>query len=172
MGPPPPHPPDIVGLLSLGMFLLTVAIVFALNPYCFSQLFSWVGTAARTSSLVRPPDALIGSTALFFGLGAVAGFLTAGLRILTAKSWWRGLRDVLSSTGVLAFAVLLTLYGNRALSGWSVLALEVGVVALLVFISVFLAAFRWRFWWMGGPGPEPGRPGPDAPRDGGDAGKY
>ena len=149
--PQPPHVPDIAGLFSFAMFLMIVAVVFALNPLVFQQFFEWVGQFGRTAGVPRPPEALIGSAALLFAVGGVSGFVAAGLRFFVVNQRWRALGDVLSGTASLALGFLLSAYGNRALSGWAVIALEVAVVALLIFLYVLLSFLRWRTWWMGVP---------------------
>ena len=151
----PPSPPDLVGLLSFGIFLLIVGVVWALNPNVFLQFFSWIASIPGSGSLPRPPDALIWSASLMFGLGAASGYFTAFLRAKAMRQRGRAVADVLSATGTLVFAALLAAYANRSLSGWAVIALEVSAVAFLIFLYIFISLIRWRVWWAAAP---PGKP--------------
>jgi len=155
----PPAPPDLIGLLSFGMFLLIVAVVWASNPLVFSQFISWIGDIARAATLPRPPDPLIWSAALLFGLGAGSGYFTAVLRASVVRQRWRAVGDVLSATATLVFAVLLSAYANHVLSGWAVIALEVATVGFLIFLYIFVSLVRWRVWWLGAPQRAPEPPG-------------
>jgi len=147
----PPAPPDLIGLLSFGFFLVIVGVVWALNPNVFVQFFSWVGSISGSASIPRPPDPLIWSAALMFGLGAASGYFTTFLRATAMRQRGRAFGDFLSATGTLVLAVLLSAYASRVLSGWAVVGLEVATVGFLIFVYFFVSLVRWRAWSFGAP---------------------
>ena len=89
---------------------------------------------ANEQSLVRPPNGLIFSATIFFGLLGVFEFFKAIVRLWAKTSKRRVLAGTLQGVALVLFAYLLDLY-RRALVGWQfVLALEVVAVGLLVVI--------------------------------------
>lgn len=158
--PPPPSPPfagpgrlaanALVDLWSFAIFLVVLGTVFALHPGVFGDAFSWFRDSASAGAPVRPSDSLIRSAALLFGLGGALGFVTAALRFAVTRNRQRVLAEVLSAIGGLAFAFLLTLYGDRVLSGGAVLGILVAVVGLLVLVYVVTSiAMNWTLWKVG-----------------------
>jgi hypothetical protein len=123
---------DYMGWISLGIFLLIVGIFFVANPNIVSDFRVWVEAMTDSQTFVRPPQGLINSAALFFGLIGVSNFFVAGVRFMAYKGRRRVLADVLSGVGFVVFSYLLYLYGNGTLRGLTVLAIELVVIGLLV----------------------------------------
>ena len=125
---------DYFGLVSFGIFLLIVGIVFAANPEIISDFRLWIEQMAAQGALSRPPETLINSGSLFFGLIGVSNFFTAGLRLLVDRARRGVFSDILSGVALVLFAYLIHLYGAYALTWQMVLATEVVAVGLLVIL--------------------------------------
>jgi peptidoglycan/LPS O-acetylase OafA/YrhL len=111
---------------------MVVGIVFILNPNVVSDFSSWVERMTNEKILSRPPQVLITSAALFFGLIGLSDFFMAGTRLAVFKVKRRVLADILSGVALLLFSYLIYLYGNRALTWQAVLATEVVAAGLLI----------------------------------------
>jgi len=123
---------DYFGLISFGIFLLVLGIIFTVNPHVFSGLRSWVEQMAREQKLVRPPEGVIRSAALFFGLIGVSDFFLAGIRLIFEKIGRRVLADILSGVALISFAYLIYLYGGRIVTWQMALAIEAIICGLLI----------------------------------------
>jgi hypothetical protein len=122
------------GLVSFGIFLVIVGITFVANPNISSQFRTWTEKMSTQKTLVRPPQGLIDSAALFFGLIGVSNFFLAGLRFMADRALRRVLVDVLSGVALVLFSYLIYLYGIHDLAWQMVLAIEVIAVGLLVIL--------------------------------------
>ena len=131
-----PRKKDFMGIVSFGMFLIIVGIVFVANPSLFSDLISWIEQMADTQHLIRPNEGLISSAILFFILIGLSNFLEAGIKFWAAVAHARRrvFTDILSGIGLLLLAYLINLYGNHALSWQMVIAIEAIAVGLLVIL--------------------------------------
>ena len=129
-----PRKKDYMGIVTFGMFLIIVGIVFVANPSLFSDLISWIEQMADTRHLIRPNEGLISSAILFFILIGLSNFLEAGIKLWAGvvHAWKRVLTDILSGIGLLLFAYLISLYGNHALTWQMVIGIEVIAVGLFV----------------------------------------
>lgn len=125
---------DPLGIVSFGVFLLVVGVVFYANPRFVSEFVSWVESMANQQVLRRPPASLISSAALFFGLIGASNFVTAGIRAAVDKVWRRVLSDLLSGVGLVSFAYLINQYGGHAISWMTVFGVEAIVVGALVVV--------------------------------------
>jgi hypothetical protein len=123
---------DYTGLVSFGLLLLIIGIVFVANPSIFSQLDSWGKQMSRAQMLLRPSREIINSTVLFFALVGLSNFFVSGIRWMTYKRKRRALRDVFSGAAMIMFSCLVYLYGQRTLVWQMVLACEIVVIGLLV----------------------------------------
>jgi len=134
---------DISGLISFGIFLIVVAITFLANPNLTSDLQSWIAWVAEEKTILsRPPQGVISSATLFFGLLGISDFLVAGVRFAIDKHGRRAFADVLSGIALLLLSYLIYLYGSRALA-WP-MVLVIGSVAcglLVVLYGVVLHVF-------------------------------
>lgn len=128
------RPADYTGLVSFGIFLLIVGIIFVANPNIISDFRVWGQAMTNTNAFAKPPLGLINSAALFFGLIGVSDFFVAGLRFVVQKRRRRVLRGALNGVGLVVLSYLLYLYGKGTLRGLSVLALEAVVIGLLVIV--------------------------------------
>jgi hypothetical protein len=124
--------PDYTGLVSFGIFLLIIGIIFIANPNIFSQLNSWTKQMSTAQMLLRPPREIINSAVLFFALIGLSNFFVSGIRFMTYKSKRRALGDVLSGVALMTFSYFVYLYGQRTLRWEMALAVEVAVIGLLV----------------------------------------
>jgi hypothetical protein len=128
---------DYSGLFSFGFLIIIVGVVFTLNPGVFSDFGSWIESMASQGSLVRPPEGLITSAWVFFGLTGVSNFVMAGVRLAVYGSARRAMSDALSGVALILFAYLISLYGSRSIGWQTVLAIEaVAVGSLVVLYSV------------------------------------
>jgi hypothetical protein len=134
--------PDHLGLVSFGIFLLIVGVIFVANPNVVSEFRVWIESMALEKTLSRPPPGLIASATLFFGLIGLSNFFVAGIRYLIDKASRRPLRDVLSGVALLSFSYLIYLYGIHAFTWQMVLAIEAIVCGLLV---ILYSAMRYLF---------------------------
>jgi hypothetical protein len=125
---------DYSGLVSFGIFLVIVGITFVANPNIASQFRTWTEQMSTQKTLLRPPQELIDSAALFFGLIAASNFFLAGLRFVADKALRRVLISVLSGVALALFSYLIYLYGRHELAWQTVFAIEVIAVGLLVIL--------------------------------------
>jgi hypothetical protein len=125
---------DYTGLVSFGLLLLIIGIVFVANPSIFSQLNSWGTKMSQTQKLSRPPIEVINSAVLFFALIGLSNFFVSGIRWMTYKRKWRALRGAFSGVALIAFSYLVYLYGQHTLAWQMVLAYEIVVIGLLVIL--------------------------------------
>jgi hypothetical protein len=125
---------DLTGLISFGIFLLIIGIIFVTNPNIGSQLNTWVTKMQNAQMLSRPPQEIINSSVLFFALVGLSELLVSGIRSLTYQRKWRALRTAFSGIALITFSYLIYLYGRRVL-GWQIaLAYEILVIGLLVIL--------------------------------------
>ncbi len=125
---------DYMGLVSFGFFLLVVGIIFIANPNIISDFGSWIENMADRQDLLRPPEGLLVSGTLFFGLIGAFNFFQGGIRFLTRASKRQALVDVLTGIAWVLFAYLIHLYSIYRLEWQLVLAFEVVAVGLLVIL--------------------------------------
>lgn len=165
--PPSPPPPwtywrererhaDLLGLVGLALFLIIVSLLFAANPNLIADVSLWSERVSRSGIWTRPPEGVITSAALFFGLIGASSFLVAGLRVVVGRARFRALADILAGTAAIAFAYLLTFYADRRITGQLVLALEGAVVGALILVYIGIGLI----WTLGRrvPRPEAQRP--------------
>ena len=126
---------DYTGLISFGIFLLILGIIFIANPNIGSLVDSWIKDMTNTQMLKKPPLELINSAALFFGLVGASNFFMAGVRYVVHTRRRRVVGNVLSGVALVVFSYLLYLYGNGTLKrGFTVIAIEVLVIGFLVVV--------------------------------------
>lgn len=125
---------DYLGLISFGIFLIIVGIVFIASPNIVSDFSSWVEQMANQKDFVRPPEGLITGAMMFFGLIGLSEFFKAGIRLWIDKSKRKALGGIFSGIALTLFAYLIYLYGDHFLRGYMVLAIEVVAVGLLVIL--------------------------------------
>jgi hypothetical protein len=125
---------DYTGLVSFGIFLLIIGIIFVANPNIFSQLNSWTNKMSQAQKLLRPPAGIINSAVLFFALVGLSDFFVSGIRLVTHRRRRRALRDVFSGVAVITFSYLVYLYGQRTLVWQVALAYEVVAIGLLIIV--------------------------------------
>ena len=133
---------DYSGLISLGMFLIIVGIVFVIDRNLFSDFELWIKQVTEEQVLTRPPESLITSAMIFFGLIGLSDFFKAGIRLWIDKSKKRVLGDILSGIALVLFTYLIHLYAIYALTWQQVLAIEAIAVGLLV---IFYSIVRYMF---------------------------
>ncbi len=125
---------DYSGLASFGIFILIVGIIFTVNPNLVSEFRFWVGQLTSKKTLLRPPQGLIVSATLFFGLIGLSNFFVAGIRLFTYRARTGVLSDALSGVALLSFSYLIYLYGAYTVTWQVVLALEAMVCGLLIIL--------------------------------------
>jgi len=123
---------DYLGLVSFGFLLLTVGIIFTLNPNIVDNFRSWIVQISTERKLVRPADELIFSATYFFGLIGVFDFAMAGIRLAANDLKRRVITDIFSGIALILFAYLLQLYGEHYLLWQMVLGMEAIACGLLV----------------------------------------
>jgi hypothetical protein len=134
---------DYLGLVSFGFLLLTLGIVFTLNPNVIEDFRLWVELMSTSHILVRPPEGLIFSAMYFFGIVGVFNFAMAGIRLATNDIKRRVLSDIFSGIALILFAYLINLYGGHFLTWEMVIGLEAIACGLLVTVySIVRYSFR------------------------------
>jgi len=128
------RPRDYSGLVSFGIFLLIVGIIFLANPNLISDFRLWIETMTTQKTLLRPTQGLIDSAVLFFALIGISDFFLAGVRFLTHQRLRRVLTEILSGVALMSFSYFIYLYGTRAFAWQMVLAAEAVTVGLLVIL--------------------------------------
>ena len=142
----PERRPDFVGLIGVAVFLVIVGVVFTLNTNLLNDFRAWWDLVVPGSLFVRPPEGIIGSGIVFFGLLGFSNFLTSGLRWVLDRSRFGALARVLAGTGFLSLGVLIWRYSLRTIAGSLVVSIWTAVLgALLVaYIAVGLYWVRSR----------------------------
>jgi len=125
---------DYFGLVSFGIFLLVVGVVFMANPNIPADFQLWVEQMSYAQDFVRPPEGLMTSAILFFGLIGVLDFFQASLRFWFDRSKRRMLVDILSGIALVLLAFLIYLYSNHSIEWQMVIAIEVVAAGLLVML--------------------------------------
>ncbi|MCK5632074.1 hypothetical protein KAH85_05920 [Candidatus Bathyarchaeota archaeon] len=123
---------DYIGVLSFGIFVIVVGVILITNPNLFSEIGTWVEQMTDKGTVVRPPDGLIFSGAVFFGLMGVSNFIKVALRLAVDSSRRTALSEMHSGVALVCFAYFLHLYSNYAISWQLTLALEIVAIGLLV----------------------------------------
>ncbi len=145
---PRPRTPDFVGLFGVAFFFLVLGIVFYLNGNLLTELRRWWEQILAGRGAFRPPEGVITSSGLFWGLLGVANFGVAFLRWFFTRSRVRTLGALLGGIAMVTFSYLLYRYSLRDLSGSLVVSLEAGVIAVLLFIYIGTGLYwttpRWR----------------------------
>ena len=142
----PERRPDFVGLIGVAFFLLIVGIVFTLNTKLLNDFGSWRDLIVGNDLFVRPPDGIITSGVLFFGLLGLSNFLTSGLRWILDRNRFGALARVLAGVGFLSLALLTWRYSLRAMSGPLVISIWTAILGtfLVIYIAVGLYWVRTR----------------------------
>jgi hypothetical protein len=125
---------DYSGLVSFGVFLLIVGVIFLANPTLISDFSSWVKKLSTDKTISRPPLELINSAALFFSLIGISDFFLASVRFIAHQRLRRVLTDILSGVALVLFSYFIYLYGGHTLSWQMVLAAEAVTVGLLIIL--------------------------------------
>jgi len=127
-------PRDYSGLLSFGILLVVVGLVFLANPSIVSDFRSWIEQMRTKEAMSRPPQSLINGATLFFAFIGVSDFFMAGVRFMRDRALRRTVADVLSGIALVLFAYLAYLYGVHAISWQIVLGAEAVAIGLLVIL--------------------------------------
>jgi len=122
------------GLVSFGVFLLIVGVIFLANPTLVSDFRSWIEKLTTEKTLSRPTQGLINSAALFFGLIGLSDFFLAGVQFMAHQRLRRVLVEILSGVALVLFSYFIYLYGSHAFTWQMVLAAEAVTVGLLVIL--------------------------------------
>jgi hypothetical protein len=125
---------DYSGLVSFGIFLLIVGVIFLANPKLVSEFSTWVRKLSTEKTISRPPLELINSVALFFGLIGICDFFLAVVRFMAHQRLRRVLVSILSGFALVLFSYFVYLYGELTITWQMVLAAEVVTCGLLVIL--------------------------------------
>lgn len=125
---------DYSGFISFGSFLIIVGIVFTVNRNVFSDLLGWFDKLANKKVLIRPPEELITSITLFFGLIGLSNFFIAVLKFALNRHSRNFLAESLGSIALIFFAYLINLFNNNVLGFRVVFGIEVVVCGLLIIV--------------------------------------
>ncbi len=125
---------DYLGLVSFGFFLLTVGIVFTMNPNIIDDFRTWIIMINQAHFPVRPSDGLIYSASLFFSVVGILDFAMAGIRLAANDLKKRALKDVLSGFALILFAYLVKLYSENVFTWEAVLGIEAIACGLLIMV--------------------------------------
>jgi len=129
---------DYSGLVSFGIFLLIVGVIFLANPNLVSDFRLWVEKLTTEKAISRPPKGAIDSAALFFGLIGLSDFFLAGVRFMADKRMRRVLADILSGIALVLFSYFIYLYGGHTLTWQMALAAEAVTCGLLIILYSIL----------------------------------
>jgi drug/metabolite transporter (DMT)-like permease len=128
------HRRDYTGLVSFGIFLVIIGIVFIANPNVISNFSSWTEQMTKAKSLLRPPQDLIYSAALFFGLIGLSDFFLAGVRYVSHRTRRRVLSNMFSGVALILFSYLIYLYGRHDVTWPVAFATEIVACGLLIIL--------------------------------------
>lgn len=139
-GPAERHP-DFVGLIGVAFFLLTVGIVFTLNTNMLTDLRLWWDRIVPNGVFVRPPEGIIASGIVFFGLLGLSNFLTSGLRWVLDRNRFGALARILAGIGFLSLALLTWRYSLFAINGSQVISTWTAVLGTLLVIYIAIGLY-------------------------------
>jgi hypothetical protein len=125
---------DYSGLVSFGVFLLIVGIIFLANPTLISEFSTWVKKLSTDKAISRPPLELINSAALFFSLIGISDFFLAAVRFGAHQRLRRVFVSILSGVALVLFSYFIYLYGGHAITWQMVLAAEAVTCGFLVIL--------------------------------------
>jgi len=136
---------DYLGLVSFGFFLLAVGITYTLNPNVIEDFRFWVEQLSLRKTLVEPPEGLVFSATLFFGIIGVFDFAKAGIRLATNDVKRRVVANVFSGIALILFAYLIHLYGIGVLTWQTTIGTEIIACGLLIALySIIRSLLRKR----------------------------
>jgi hypothetical protein len=145
---PRPRAPDFVGLFGVAFFFLVLGVVFYLNGNLLTELRRWWDQILAGRAAFRPPEGVIVSAGLFWGLLGVSNFGIAFLRWFFTRSRIRTLGALLGGIAMVTFSYFLYRYSVRDMSGSLVVSLEAAVIAVLLFVYIGSGLYwttpRWR----------------------------
>ncbi len=118
--------------------MLILGVLFYMNQNLVTDLRVWWDQLVAGQILVRPPEGVITSGVVFWGLIGVTKIILAPARWVVRRTKIHTLGAVLGGIGTIAFAYLLTRYAARDFTGWQVAGYEAGVIAFLLVIYVGL----------------------------------
>jgi len=142
--------PDFVGLIGVAFFLLIVGIVFTLNTNLLTDLRLWWDRILPNGISVRPPEGIIMSGIVFFGLLGLSNFLTSGLRWILDRSRFGALARILAGVGFLSLALLTWRYSLFVINGSQVISTWTAVLGTLLVIYIAIGVY-----WARTRGPAP-----------------
>jgi len=137
----PDRGPDFVGLIGVAFFLLVVGIVFTLNTNLLTDFRAWYDRISVEGLFARPPDGVITSGILFFGLLGLSNFLTAGLRWILDRNRFGALSRVLGGIGFASLALLIWRYAARGISGPLVVSIWTAILGTLLVIYIAIGLY-------------------------------
>src|SRR3989442_3671648 len=121
---PRPRTRDYVALFGVAFFLLVLGIVFYLNGNLLTELRRWWDQVLAGRGAFRPPEGVIVSAGLFWGLLGFSNFGIAFLRWFFTRSRIRTLGALLGGIAMVMFSYFLYRYSLRAMSGFLLVALQ------------------------------------------------
>src|SRR5213594_2202676 len=110
---PRPRTPDFVGLFGVAFFFLVLGVVFYLNGNLLTELRRWWDQILAGRAAFRPPEGLIVSAGLFWGLLGVSNFGIGFLRWFFTRSRIRTLGALLGGIAMVTFSYFLYRYSLR-----------------------------------------------------------
>jgi hypothetical protein len=125
---------DYLGLVSVGFFIIIVAIVFLSNVNIFEEFRQWIDLMTTRQTFVRPSDGLLSSAKLLFILAGISNFVMAGIRMAFSDVKNRIISDALSGVALVLFAYFIQLYAARSITWAAALGYEAIAVGLLVML--------------------------------------
>lgn len=129
---------DYLGFISFGSFLIIIGIIISVNTSVFSNFLVWLNQLSNEQVWIRPPEELITSVTLFFGLLGLSHFFIAALKLIFNRSKRQGLNDIFSGVALILFAYMLNLYNDNVFRLRMILAIEVIICGLLIILYSIL----------------------------------
>jgi hypothetical protein len=125
---------DYLGLVSFGFFLLTIGIIFTMNPNIVENFRLWIELINTEHMPVDPPIELIYSATLFFSVVGIFNFVMAGIRLAANDIKRRVLTDILTGFALILFAYLINLHIENIFSWPMVFGTEAIACGLLLIV--------------------------------------
>lgn len=121
-------------LFFLGFFLLIIGIIFSLTPDILVAFQLWIKQMVYNRTVIRPPESIIVSAAIFFSLIGLSNFFKAFLIIVIYKNKRRFVSNILSGAALALFAYLIDLYGGYSITWQMVLGIEAVAIGMFVIL--------------------------------------
>jgi len=129
---------DALGLLSVGVILILIALTYIRNPVSPSELIAYFESMGNKGTFIKPPPIFFDAAVFFLYAVGVWGIVLSGLRMVFQRNIRKSLGDLVGALFSFFLAFILTQYASNVFSERLALAYFVMGAGLLVIINALL----------------------------------